>query len=107
MSLNKFLEKVAKALPEICADLDLVEIVPTIFRSPANMSRLRLQNQSPRYFSIRKRFFYLREDVVEWLKNQYSDTNIPKKPIKTSSSTKAVRKRQNPKTSSKINAGAR
>ncbi len=69
--LNQFLEDLRDALPSICMDKDLIECVPDIFRNPSNLSRMRARKQAPKHFLVIPHYYYLRDDVIDWLKEKY------------------------------------
>lgn len=71
MNLNQFLNALRNVLPEICADKDLVLHMPNIFKSLPTIHRRRLKGQIPPYFFIDPYYYYLREDVMSWLRSKY------------------------------------
>lgn len=74
MNLDKFLKSVDEALPPICTDRDLVEKIPTIFKNPVYLCRLRKRNDAPAFFRITKgRVTYLKADVIAWIKKSYNE----------------------------------
>ena len=78
--LNQFLDSLKSTLPEICSDKDLVLHVPNIFRSLSTIHRMRNRGQIPPYFSVGNYFYYLRDDVISWLKSCYqSNSEIEQK----------------------------
>lgn len=75
-NLNQFLEAIKAGLPEICADKDLVEHLPDIFRNPCNLTRMRARGQTPPYFHVPPHVHYLRDDVICWLRERYQGEAI-------------------------------
>ena len=77
--LNQFLESLKSKLPPICADKDLIEHLPNIFRNASNICRMRARGQTPPYFLIDPHVHYLRDDVIHWIRGryQYTDGFIP------------------------------
>jgi len=71
--LNQFLEVLKEELPEICADKNLVEHLPNIFKNPCTLHRMRARGQAPAHFSIEPNIYYLRDDVVSWLRSRYKN----------------------------------
>lgn len=69
--LNQFLESLKSNLPPICADKDLIEHLPNIFRNTSNISRMRSRGQIPSYFLIEPHVHYLRDDVINWFRDKY------------------------------------
>jgi len=69
--LDQFLDALKTRLPAICTDKDLVEHLPNIFKNPATATRMRARGQTPAYFSIAPNIYYLREDVIAWLRGRY------------------------------------
>lgn len=69
--IENFLEALDAELPDICADKDLVEHLPNIFKSLSTVHRMRYRGQVPPYFSIEPNIYYLREDVICWLRSRY------------------------------------
>ena len=90
LHLNHFLEILQTELPEICADKDLVEHLPNIFKSLPTIHRMRQRGQVPAYFSISPNYYYLKNDVLAWLRERYknekttsrSEQKKPSKPTK-------------------------
>lgn len=74
--LNQFLEALKAELPEICADKDLVEHLPNIFKNPGTLTRMRQRGQVPSYFSISPNVYYLRDDVICWLRERYQNKEV-------------------------------
>jgi hypothetical protein len=70
--LDHFLDRLQTSLPEICRDADLVTYIPDIFRNACNLTRMRARKQSPKYFYIDPHYYYLKADVIDWLKNSYN-----------------------------------
>lgn len=76
MNLDKFLKNIDEILPMICTDRDLIEKIPTIFKTPVYLCRLRKRKEAPAYFRITKgRVAYLKADVIAWLKQSYNEQN--------------------------------
>jgi Protein of unknown function (DUF551) len=73
INLNQFLETLRSELPQICADRDLITYLPDIFRNSSNLSRMRARGQTPPYFSIQPHIYYLRDDVLSWLRERYQN----------------------------------
>ena len=73
--LNQFLNVLEVELPEICSDKDLVEQLPDIFKSLSIIHRMRYRGQTPPYFSIEPNIYYLKGDVLSWLKSRYNTKN--------------------------------
>jgi len=73
--LNQFLTVLEVELPEICSDRDLVEHLPNIFKSLSTVHRMRYRGQTPPYFSIEPNIYYLKGDVIAWLKSRYNSKN--------------------------------
>ena len=73
-NLNKFLTTLERDLPKVCADKDLVDSLPTVFKNSPTLTRMRARGETPPYFFIKPNFHYLREDVINWLKSRYQDT---------------------------------
>jgi hypothetical protein len=71
MHLDRFLDGLKTALPEVCTDADLIAHLPNFFKSPATLNRLRSQGQCPPFFSVHPHIYYLRSDVLQWLKDKY------------------------------------
>lgn len=69
--LQKFLESLTHVLPEICADKDLFLHLPNIFKSLPTIHRMRGKKQVPSHFYVAPNFYYLRDDVISWLLDQY------------------------------------
>jgi hypothetical protein len=69
--LDRFLGCLEKELPEICTDKILVERLPDIFRSLSSIHRMRTRRQTPAYFFIEPNYFYLKSDVLNWLRERY------------------------------------
>jgi len=80
--LEKFLEVLNAELPDICADKDLVEHLPNIFKSLSTVHRMRYRGQVPPHFSIEPNIYYLREDVVDWLRSQYKVDEVDLSQVK-------------------------
>jgi hypothetical protein len=74
--LNQFLEVLKAELPAICADKDLVEHLPNIFKSLSTVHRMRYRGQVPAYFSIEPNIYYLRDDVICWLRERYQSKEV-------------------------------
>jgi len=75
--LNQFLEVLKEELPEICSDKNLVEHLPDIFKNPGTLHRMRARGQAPAHFSIEPNIYYLRDDVVCWLRSRYQSKVDP------------------------------
>jgi len=71
MNLDLFLDNLRERLPEICTDKDLVAHVPNIFRSLPTIHRRRKKMLVPTFFFIDPFFYYLREDVISWIRSKY------------------------------------
>jgi hypothetical protein len=69
--LNQFLKNLNASLPEICRDSDLIKYLPNIFKNPCSITRMRARKQTPKHFYIHPHYFYLRDDVIAWLKEKY------------------------------------
>lgn len=69
--LERFLESLKEELPEICTDKILVERLPDIFKSLTYIHRMRIRRQIPPFFCIAPNYFYLRSDVINWLRDRY------------------------------------
>lgn len=91
MHINKFLDVLESKLPEICSDRDLVLHLPNFFKSACTITRLRSQGRCPPHFYVQPHIYYLRDDVLCWLREQYKEQKIkaplqdikkPSKPIK-------------------------
>jgi|GEM_PF-1837148 len=76
--IEQFLKVLETELPPICADKDLIEVLPDIFRNVSNLTRMRARGQTPPYFHVQPHIHYLRNDVIDWLKNSYSITKSVK-----------------------------
>ena len=76
MNLNKFLYSVRDKLPEICSDKDLVKNLPDIFGSAPTIHRMRKKGQIPNHFVIEPFFYYLREDVISWIRSMYKNGSL-------------------------------
>jgi len=72
--LDQFLEDLKTELPDICADKDLVDALPHIFKNPCTLTRMRARGQTPAYFSIDPNIYYLRADVLTWLRSRYQSS---------------------------------
>lgn len=89
--LNQFLEVLETKLPEVCADKNLVDNLPFIFKNPGTLHRMRARGQSPTYFFIDPNFYYLRKDVLDWLRSRYQikiECSVPKRMEKLSEKIK-------------------
>lgn len=53
-------------------DKDLIDSLPEIFRSHATLTRMRKLQQAPGHFYVKPNVYYLKKDVMEWLKKRYS-----------------------------------
>lgn len=89
--LNHFLDTLQSELPTICSDKDLVKHLPNIFKNPGTLHRMRARGQAPAFFAIEPNIYYLREDVVCWLRERYQGKEIliPQVKIK-----RAIRKKR-------------
>lgn len=81
--LQDFLESIKTNLPEISTEKDLVLHIPCIFRSLATVHRMRKRKQVPSHLFIEPNFYYLKGDVIDWLRAWYQ--NMPTQPANTSS----------------------
>lgn len=70
-NLDQFLDDLSDSLPEICVDKDLVTRLPDIFRNPPNLNRMRSRKQAPKHFYIHPHYYYLKADVISWLREKY------------------------------------
>ncbi len=70
-NIEKYLNSLQKKLPEICSDRDLVNNLPEIFKNPGTLTRMRARGQTPSYFSIDPNIYYLRDDVINWLRERH------------------------------------
>ncbi len=70
-NIEKFLEELKTKLPDVCADRDLVQQLPTLFKSHCTLTRLRAQGKAPPHFTIPPNVYYLRADVIAWLETHY------------------------------------
>lgn len=78
MNLDKFLKHINEVLPPVCTDRDLVEKIPTIFKNPVSLFRLRQKKEAPAHFYLpNSRVVYLKEDIIEWIKGHYSSAKKP------------------------------
>lgn len=79
MNLDKFLKNIDEILPSICTDKDLIEKIPSFFKNPVSLFRLRQKKESPAHFQMPNgRVFYLKEDVITWIKDHYSNLSLKK-----------------------------
>lgn len=69
--LDQFLETLKTELPEICTDRDLIEHLPDIFKNHCALTRMRSRGQTPPYFSIAPNIYYLKDDILAWLRSRY------------------------------------
>lgn len=72
--LQEFLNTLKVSLPSICRDSDLVKNIPDVFGSLSTISRMRSKGNVPPHFFIGGHAFYLSDDVVDWVKSQYTDS---------------------------------
>lgn len=73
--LDQFLSSLSAGLPDICSDKDLVNHLPNIFKNHCTLTRMRSRGQTPAYFSISPNIYYLKEDVISWLRSRYNKEN--------------------------------
>lgn len=85
--LNQFLEFLKSELPVICSDKDLVEHLPNIFKNPCALTRMRSRKQAPPHFSIHPHIYYLRDDVISWLRERYQSEELSNEKLKQSYNT--------------------
>jgi len=85
MHINKFLDILKSKLPEICTDKDLVLQLPSFFKSPCTITRLRSQGRCPPHFYVKPHIYYLKDDVIAWLKEQYKPSERSIQPVKSPS----------------------
>lgn len=71
LHLDEFLEELKVSLPEVCADKNLVERLPNIFKNPGTLHRMRARGQAPAHFFIYPNVYYLRDDVLDWIRTRY------------------------------------
>ena len=74
-NMETFLGDLRNKLPEVCADRDLVQQLPSIFRSHCTLTRLRAQGKAPPHFTVTPNVYYLRDDVLSWLRSVYTTKN--------------------------------
>jgi hypothetical protein len=70
--LDQFLSTLSTELPNVCSDKDLVNRLPNIFKNHCTLTRMRSRGQTPAYFSIEPNIYYLKEDVISWLRSRYN-----------------------------------
>ena len=77
--LEQFLSELEELLPEICTDKDLIDLLPDIFKNPSALHRMRARGQTPEYFFIAPYFYYLRGNIISWLRSRHqcNDTTHP------------------------------
>ena len=74
--LAYFLETLKTELPEVCADKDLIDRLPNIFKSLSSIHRMRARGQVPPHFIIDPYIYYLKEDVLAWLRSRYQCPSV-------------------------------
>lgn len=74
--IDNFLSDLNANLPAICTDKDLVNSLPDIFKSHGSLVRMRQRGEVPHHFYISPNIYYLKEDVLEFLKKRYSACTI-------------------------------
>lgn len=75
--LDQFLSTLSEELPDVCSDKHLVNHLPDIFKNPCTLTRMRSRDQTPPYFFIAPNFYYLKEDVIHWLRSRYNAKGEP------------------------------
>ena len=93
INLKKYIKNLLEKLPDVCADRDLMEHVPNIFKSLSTIHRMRRRNEIPNHFQVGKFFFYYKEDVTDWIISKYMRRDVETKSSasnKSSTKTKAV-----------------
>lgn len=76
MNLDKFLRNIDEILPSICTNKDLIDKIPIIFKNPVSLFRLRQKKEAPPHFQMPNgRVVYLKEDVIAWIKDHYSNSH--------------------------------
>ena len=74
--LDQFLSELETDMPEICTDKDLIDLLPDIFKNPGCLHRMRARGQSPEHFFIAPNFYYLRGNVISWLRSRHQCGDI-------------------------------
>lgn len=65
---EEYLNYLSRAMPEKCTPRDLVKF--GIYNNPQCACIARKRGDTPDYFQIGKRVVYMRDAVIEWLKNR-------------------------------------
>lgn len=73
--LDQFLSALSAELPDVCSDKDLINQLPNIFKNHCTLTRMRSRGQTPAYFFIGPNFYYLKEEVISWMRSKYKSKN--------------------------------
>lgn len=69
---NDFIKKLETTLPDQCSVNDLLRI--GLYTSAQSARHARQAGDSPAYFQIRRRIFYPKQAVIDWLHLQKHET---------------------------------
>lgn len=94
MCLDKFLDVLNTELPPICADKDLVKHLPNIFKNTGTLTRMRARGETPSHFYIAPNIYYLRDDVISWLRDRYQTKEKTPKPKQKTSTNRSKDKHE-------------
>jgi hypothetical protein len=71
--LVDFIDNLNQRLPDVCTDKDLIQTIPSVFKSASTLNRMREKNIAPPHFFIKPNYYYLKGEVVSWIKSKHVD----------------------------------
>lgn len=72
--LSDFISALNDKLPDICTERDLIQTIPLVFKSHATLTRMRERNLAPPHFYIEPNYYYLKGEVISWIKSKHIDS---------------------------------
>lgn len=72
--VDQFLSMLSADLPDICTDRDLIATLPSVFKTHSTLTRMRAKGEAPSHFSFPPYHYYLKVEILCWLKSRYRTT---------------------------------